>query len=224
MGRIVVGVDGSTGGADALRWGAREAAAREWSLTALLAWGLLNQHHPTQGEAYDPHYDEAEAAAALDRYVDAALGPNSAAQIDERALVNDLAPAALLDASASADLLVVGARGLGGFRGLLVGSVSEKCLHHTRCPIVVVRGGPDHAGRIGRIVAGIDGSSTAIRALHWAIDEAHAHQAQVEAVYSSTLPYVAGARRSSPASTSQPSKPKPTKWSTRSSTRSTRPA
>lgn len=192
MGRIVVGVDGSGGGADALRWAAREGTVRDWSVTALLAWGLLDQHRLTPGEAYDPHYDEAQAAAALDRYVEVALGSTIAAQIEDRTVVCDLAPAALLDASASADLLVVGARGLGGFRGLLVGSVSEKCLHHTRCPIVVVRGVAHEADRIGRVVVGIDGSGTATRALHWAMDEARAHQASVEVVYSSPLPYVAG--------------------------------
>jgi nucleotide-binding universal stress UspA family protein len=44
---------------------------------------------------------------------------------------------ALLDASRSADLLVVGSRGLGGFRSLL-GSVSQQCAHHALCPVVVV--------------------------------------------------------------------------------------
>jgi hypothetical protein len=49
MGRIVVGADGSAGGASALRWAAREGAAQDRSVTALLAWGLLDQHHPTPG-------------------------------------------------------------------------------------------------------------------------------------------------------------------------------
>lgn len=46
---------------------------------------------------------------------------------------------ALIELSEDADLLVIGSRGLGGFQGLLVGSVSQKCLHHARCPVVVVR-------------------------------------------------------------------------------------
>ena len=45
---------------------------------------------------------------------------------------------ALLDAAESADLLVVGSRGHGGFTGVLVGSVSQQCVHHATCPIVVV--------------------------------------------------------------------------------------
>jgi len=49
---------------------------------------------------------------------------------------------ALLQCAAHADLLVVGARGLGGLGGVLLGSVSRQCAHHAPCPTVVVRGGP----------------------------------------------------------------------------------
>lgn len=45
---------------------------------------------------------------------------------------------ALLDASEGADLLVVGSRGHGGFTGVLVGSVSQQCVNHAKCPVVVV--------------------------------------------------------------------------------------
>ena len=192
VGRIVVGVDGSDGAAKALRWAAREAAARDWSVTALMAWGLLDQHQPMKGAEFDPHYDEAQARAALDRYVEAALGTLEATPRVDREVVCDVATSALLDAAKTADLLVVGARGRGGFHGLLVGSVSETCIHHSPSPIVVVRGAPDRLDRLGHIVVGVDGSSVALRALGWAIHEARAHQASVDGVYAWAVPYLAG--------------------------------
>jgi nucleotide-binding universal stress UspA family protein len=53
--------------------------------------------------------------------------------------VEGQAAAVLLHAARDADLLVVGSRGLGGFRGLLLGSVSQQCVDHAPCPVVVVR-------------------------------------------------------------------------------------
>jgi nucleotide-binding universal stress UspA family protein len=49
------------------------------------------------------------------------------------------APAILLRAAEGADLLVVGSRGHGAFAGMLLGSVSQHCVHHASCPVVVVR-------------------------------------------------------------------------------------
>lgn len=192
MNRIVVGVDESDSAAEALRWAVREAEVRGWSLTAVLAWGFLDQHHAIVGKPFDPDYDEADAAIALETIVAAAVGTARAATI-EHTVVNDLAGAALLDASARADLLVVGARGLGPVRGLL-GSVSQQCLHHATCPVVIVRDGvQDSQERIARIVVGVDGSEIAGCALGWAVEEARLHRATVEVVHAWAVPYGGGA-------------------------------
>jgi len=134
---VVVGVDGSTHSTDALRWAAGEAKARQSSLNAVMAWGLLDQHRVDPEESFDPTYGAQQAQEALDAYVKRTLDVEPANVT--RTVVNDLPAAALLEASANAELLVVGARGLGGFKGLLLGSVSHRCLTHAMIPTVVVR-------------------------------------------------------------------------------------
>jgi len=54
--------------------------------------------------------------------------------------VNDLPARALLTAADGASMLVVGSRGLGGFKGLLLGSVSQQVAHHALCPVLIVPG------------------------------------------------------------------------------------
>ena len=91
--------------------------------------------------AYDPEHlrDEEERllAEALsgwqNRYPDVSV---------RQRLVNRRTRPALIEASGDAQLLVVGARGRGGFTGLLLGSVSQAILHHSRCPVAVVRNAP----------------------------------------------------------------------------------
>ena len=192
---IVVGVDGSEQSAEALRWAAAAAALRSEPLTAVLAWGYLDQHHTIVGERFDPEYSSKDAEAALDAYVVAALGPDPAARV-ERKVVCDLAAAALLGAAEGADLLVVGARGLGGFRGLLLGSVSQHCVHHATCPVAIIRGElaarPDTELGTPRVVVGIDGSTGARNALRWAIADARLRGAVLDVVHAWHPPYLGG--------------------------------
>ena len=135
---VVVGVDGSEHAAVAVRWAAAEAVRRQTSLTAVMGWGLLDQHHIGQDTTFDPQYSETTALDVLTAYVDNALGPVPDVRVDKKA-INDLPARALIESAENAELLVVGARGLGGFRDLMLGSVSHRCLAHARCPTVVVR-------------------------------------------------------------------------------------
>ena len=191
MGRIVVGVDGSEPGREALRWAQREARIHDHELTALLAWGLFDQLHVGGEPSFDPDYGPGDARTALAAVVGDTLGAEAAAGIRQVA-VCDLPARALLDAARDADVLAVGPRGRGGLRELVLGSVSQACLHHAPCPVAVVRAsdttGPG-PGNGQRIVAGIDGSEASARALRWALGEARARGTTVEAVHAWHVPY-----------------------------------
>jgi nucleotide-binding universal stress UspA family protein len=198
MAQIVIGMDESAGAAAALRWAVGEADVHGWSLTAVLAWAYLDQHHAEPGERFDPAYDAADADVALAAALHRAIGAERAATV-ERQVVCDLAAPALLAASEGAELLVVGARGMGGFRSLLLGSVSEQVVHHATCPVAVVRAeatmaagepGPVPAG--GRVVVGLDGSEDGRRALAWALAEGRARGATVEVVHAWQPAFVGG--------------------------------
>jgi nucleotide-binding universal stress UspA family protein len=188
MRSIYVGVDESPGAAEALRWAAREGQLHECPVTAVLCWGYLDQHRGTPGGPFDPAYSAVDARAALDAVVDGVLGEGASA-ID-RQTVNDVPARGLVESSAGADLLVVGARGLGTVRDLLLGSVSQACLHRARIPVAVVRTPQAPTGR-ERVAVGVDGSDTAQRALDWALDEARRRQAAVEVVHAWTPPLLA---------------------------------
>jgi nucleotide-binding universal stress UspA family protein len=187
MTRIVVGVDGSEGGAEALRWAMEEGRRRGWPVVAVMAWGYLDQHHAIAGADFDPDYGEPEAREALAAAVTAAVGEDADV---EQVVVCDLAPGALLQTAQDADLLVVGARGLGGFRGLLVGSVSQRVLADATTPVAVIR--PHAPQGTGPVVVGVDASTTARRALDWAIEEARARDVALRVVHAWTAPFVGG--------------------------------
>lgn len=177
---IVVGVDESAGAADALGWARRESEARGGSLTAVLAWGWFDQH-PLEGDPFDPEFHE---RSALDRLAEIVVRHLGELPADLKLVaIDELATPALLEAAADADLLVVGARGMGGFKGLLLGSVSQSCLHRARCPVAVVKHGGDPPPAVERIVAGVDGSETSQQALRWAAEAARDHRARLEVLH-----------------------------------------
>lgn len=181
MGHIVVGIDESATAADALRWAVHEGALRQSRVTAVMAWGYLDQRH-SDGSGFSADYSADDAADAIAQLVRRAV-PEAAAEIELKP-VNDLPARALLEASKDADLLVVGARGYGGFVGPLLGSVSQQCVHHTTVPIAIIRSSePSHGAERARIVAGIDGSADSARALDWALDEARYRDARVTVVH-----------------------------------------
>jgi nucleotide-binding universal stress UspA family protein len=178
---IYVGIDGSKGAAEAARWAVAEGEVRATPVVAIVAWDLLAQRSADDDTRFDAKYDERDALTALDGWLIEALGTEAAATVG-RVAVNDLPWRALVTAATKGELLVVGARGNGGFLGLRLGSVSEKCLHYAKCPVVILHEGAAGAGPSGTIVVGVDGSDAAARALAWALDEARIRKLTVRAL------------------------------------------
>lgn len=183
MERIVVGVDGSDCAAAALLWALHESELRGCALTAVMVWDYLGQHHPDGSTAFEPSYNAQQADEALNRFVVDAVGESDSGRVGTE-LMFDLAARGMVEASKTASLLVLGARGLGGFRELLLGSVGQRCLHEAACPVAIVRTPravtvTDH----GRVVVGVDGSPASNAALRWAGQEALYRGAELTVVH-----------------------------------------
>ena len=146
-GTIVVGVDGSRASKEALRWAIGEATRRGCAVEAIEVW-----HYPAL--TYVPGvytapvfaHDELDAAAqaSLDHAVDEVLAGDGEGRVEvSRTVLEGSATEKLVERSKDASLLVLGNRGRGGFRGLLLGSVAHQCTVHAGCPVVIVPQPPE---------------------------------------------------------------------------------
>jgi nucleotide-binding universal stress UspA family protein len=137
--KIVVGVDGSDGAAAALRWAFEEARRTGGELEVVLAFDFQLGWIDV-GATYQAEWIEHATLKARDEVhrliADSIADPGA---VVVHPLVVEGAPAeVLIEVARSADLLVVGTRGRGGFAGLLLGSVSQRCVERAPCPVVVV--------------------------------------------------------------------------------------
>ena len=136
---IVVGVDESSGAAEALRWAIAEARLRDAPLRAIHAYPYWAAQIGYYGELGLGIAEMRSAADGVLARALARLGAEAEGVEIERRIVPGQPADVLVAAATPDDLLVVGSRGHGGFAGLLLGSVSQRCVHHARCPVVVVR-------------------------------------------------------------------------------------
>jgi len=175
---VVAGVDGSESAQRAVRWAAREAARREAQLR------LVHAELPLPADALDMTgmarsalHDEAmgwvhEAFAAAKE-----IAPG----VDIQVRVEVNTPAWLLEQeSRTAALVVVGSRGLGGFTGLLLGSITVALSCHAMCPVFVVRGEDSDSGPV---VVGVNGAPENWLVLDRAFEEAEARGTALVAVH-----------------------------------------
>jgi nucleotide-binding universal stress UspA family protein len=138
---IIVGIDGSAHSLKALKWAVIEAGVRREPLTVLTVnqavtgyWGHVLVY-PGDAELTEKARKLAqdETDSLLDELDDEAKPPS----VTVRA-TSGLPAEELVNASADANLIVVGSRGAGGFKRLVLGSVSSSLAHHAHCPVVVV--------------------------------------------------------------------------------------
>lgn len=174
-GAVVVGLDGSRHSDQALDWAARHAIAESRDLVLLhavaataatVAWMAEGGVDPT------PYLSQAEDAgqAILDTAA-AKVAPARPRDKVHTLVVRSDPRTALLEASAQASVVVLGSRGRGPMRSLLLGSVSAAVAGHAECPVVVVR--PHHPGKVRRgVLVGSDGSPGSVPVLEFAFQQA----------------------------------------------------
>ncbi|MFG1947100.1 universal stress protein [Nonomuraea sp. NPDC048826] len=170
--QIVVAVDGSAPASAAVEWATADARRK--------GLGLRIVHVCEQGQ-----HGAEQCADILEVAADRARALGGGIEVTTELLAGGVAET-LLAESVKADSLVIGSRGLGGFKGLVLGSVGMAVAGHADGPVVVVRG--PAAETHERVVVGYDGSPHADAAMEYAIDQARRRDAALHVVYGWTMP------------------------------------
>jgi nucleotide-binding universal stress UspA family protein len=184
-GRIVVGMDGSESALRAAKWGAQEATLRGRGLTLahavipVVTSGIFGMGVPPRLDLIDDI--RIGAITELTR-IAADLDCTDVLIHVEIGTPSDL----FLHASDTAELIVLGSRGRGGFANLLLGSVGTQVASHASCPVVVMRA--DARTGASEVIVGIDGSPHSIAALEFAFDEASRRGWNLVAVHAWDVP------------------------------------
>lgn len=187
---VVVGVDGSASALAAVDLAAAEATRRRRPLHVVHAFLWPYLHAPLGPSPFGPpdgglrHEAELLLADAVLRA--RTVAPDATVHAE---LITGEAAAVLRDASRSAALLVVGDRGLGGFTGLLVGSVAVHLSAHATCPVLVARGTADPTAPV---LLGVDGSPANDPAVGFAFEAAALRGVPLIALHAWTHPVATG--------------------------------
>lgn len=137
-GKIVVGVDGSEGSRNALLWAIDEAKIRGSAIEIVHTWNFTPPLDPVGGFVLIPDKDFHESAQLLVDNVLKSVSEMASSIAISTHVERGSASQTLMNRATSADLLVVGRRGHGGFIGLLIGSTAAQVSHHAPCPVVIV--------------------------------------------------------------------------------------
>jgi len=188
---VVAGTDGSVESLRAVDWAAREAALRGLPLRIVSAAALPPRMTERQREAVsgldtvsDTLRKERDRALAAAAERVRAAAPELLIDVDE---LTGAPAQALTEAGSGAAMLVVGARGIGAFTALILGSVSQYVSAHATCPVVVVREETTAATR--QVGVGIGDPARSAAALAFAFEEASLRKASLIAVHAWDIPY-----------------------------------
>lgn len=188
--KIVVGFNGTESSTEAVRWAADEAAVQHAVLRIVCCFEI----QPITGDAafgfgagvaYDAARSVAETNAEAIRGSISASHPDVTLTVD---VVPGPAATALLEGLDHDDLVVAGASGHAAAAAFWMGTTPRHLVHHSPCPVVVVRGSASR-GAPDRVVVGVDGSPASAKALRWAGDEADRHGVELAVVHAWDYPY-----------------------------------
>lgn len=183
---IIVGVDGSSSAVHAARWAAAEARRRRLPLRLVHAFDIPVGYAP--GVVAPAAVRDGMRKQGRDWLHEAERAVLEIAPAIEPELTVHQGPVVpfLVEASRDATMVVLGTRGLGGFTGLLVGSISVTLAGHAHCPVVVVRGQDSGDGADGDVVVGVDGTPAGEAAIAFAFEQASLQGRGVVAVHTWT--------------------------------------
>ncbi|MER6950208.1 universal stress protein [Nonomuraea sp. NPDC000554] len=177
---VTVGTDGSRPATIAVKWAAEDATRRGAALRIVHVFEPWGHDLPYQPVPEAPEGIARYSEGILDAAAEVARAQAPATEVTT-ALLSGRIIGMLIKESDDALQIVVGSRGVGGFAGMLMGSVSIGLAGHAACPVVVVRGGQDTVQ--GQIVVGFDGAAHSEGALEYAFAEAERRTARVQVVY-----------------------------------------
>jgi nucleotide-binding universal stress UspA family protein len=187
---IVVGYDGSPGSENALKWATAEAVREMAPLRIVEAFELVAFSRPSPGHVVPLEALRSARMKGLEAVAESIRLQHPGLQVDTDLEGGSAAPA-LLEAAEHARLVVLGSRGLGGWSGLLVGSVAVQVTTHAHCGVVVIPNVSNaHTHDNPTVVIGVDGSKASAKAIEFAFDQAEALHARVVALHTSSSPFL----------------------------------